>query len=131
MKTLRIKAVPRAGSYIKQVNWLSCPSVDPEAQIKRMQALADAKHVAVIYTQATDLEYFANRGAREWLMSEPGDTLADDAFKAALVSAGVLGSNTDVCVICCTGVDDTSVMITTVNKCYLIRTDSGAVVVQE
>lgn len=129
MKTLLLRVVPKEGSPASTVAWHSYPNVAGDARItlEGLQAAADMNNVAVTYELASDLEYFACRGARKWLMSEPGDSDEDHAFKVALIRAGVIANISESCVISCDEVDDEIVLVNTTRGTTLINTATGTV----
>lgn len=100
MKTLRFKLTPHphAATSHLEVLFYSCPDIkgDPDKTLAHLQKVAKQRHVAFDYELTTDLEYFAVRGARTWLYTDPTDLTATEAFKAALMRAGAFAIGTEI-----------------------------------
>lgn len=132
MNIIRMKLVPRADAGTTEVSFYSCPDVkgDPEKTRQFIQRTADSRNVAFEYIIVSDLEYHAVRGAREWLLSEPGDSHADYCFRNILVRAKFAPAPERITGINCTGEDDTTVIVSTEMEQMTIDTKTGDVKVE-
>lgn len=130
MKTIRLKLTPRADSATKDVTFFSCPLLGgngSEDMLEMVQQAADAQDLRIDYTIATELEYFAVRGARAWLLTEPGNVMEDHVFKVALVNGGLVADTSEIIGIIMTGEDDYIVQVVTEKECTTIDTKAGTV----
>jgi len=131
MKILRMKITPRPESGMTELSFYSCPDVkgDPAKTLAHIQRVADQKQVGCDYEICDERTYWAVRGARMWLISEPGDKKADARFRQELVSAGILDTKDRPVAMVCTGEDDHRVQVLTDLETTMIDTKSGEITV--
>lgn len=135
MKTLRFKLTPHAHAETShlEVVWYSCPDIkgDPLKTLAHVIKIAKQRHVAFDYELATELEYYAVRGARAWLFTDPDDLMATEAFKSALVRGGAFKTCAEIIGIVTTGADDHKVQVITETTCTTIDTRTGEIRTQD
>ncbi len=127
MKILRMKITPRPESGMTELSFYSCPDIkrNPDKTLKHIQKTADARNIGCDYEICDERTYWAVRGARMWLISEPGDKRADARFRQELRSAGIIDDVTKPIGIVCTGEDDYRAQIVTEIEVTTIDTKTG------
>lgn len=129
MEILRMKVTPRPESGMSEVSFYSCPDMKGNANktLAYIQKVADQRQVACDYELCDERTYWAVRGARMWLISEPGDKRADAKFRKELCSAGIIDTPERAIGIVCTGEDDFRVQIVTEIEVTTIDTNTGEI----
>lgn len=130
MNVLRMRVKPRPTSGMTEIAFYSCPDVkrDPVKTLAYVQKVADERHIACDYELVSELEYFAIRGAREWMMSEPGDFEADHLFRIKLVRSGFATSINKITAI--TMMDDGHTLkVATDAEVLVIDTEKGTAII--
>lgn len=131
MKTLRMRLTPRPESGLTEISLYSCPDVinDPKKTLDHIQKIANQNAVAVDYELTTDLVYFAVRGGREWLITNPDSWGKDHMFHLALVRAGVLPNANHPSRIIRSDEHDYIIHVFTTTECTSVDTKNANVMV--
>lgn len=128
MKLLRMKLTPRSGCSL-EVTWYSCPDTkgDPKKTLALVQREADKRGLNIDYSLATEQDYVAQRAARLWMFTEPGDEAADKTLKLALVRAGLFEDTGDIVRIATDDDGKDHVMVFTGTTVTIIDTQAGVI----
>jgi len=131
MIILRMKVTPPAGQEYLGISFYSCPDVknNPQKTLAFVQQQAVRKGVRFTYELATDADYYAQRGARAWLMTDPSSELDNLRFEAELVRAGLYENGAEI--IGFITVNKDVVQVITEKTCRTIDTKAGTMRVQD
>jgi hypothetical protein len=134
MKTLRIKVTSMESPSNPHVALFSHPDIkhDTDKTLEHIRAEAVAIHKARqadVYELIDDLTYYAVRGARLWILTEPGDWDGDHLFRLAMVRAGIVKDTSQVHRMETTGADDFTVKVTTDIEQFTINTKDAIVTI--
>ena len=135
MKTLRFKLtpVPAAAETVHcEVLFYSCPDIkgNPVKTLAHLQKVAAQRQTGFTYELTDDEQYFAVRGARVWLFTDPDDLMATKAIESTLVRGGVFDTCAEIIGIICPDTDNSRVQVITEKTCLTIHVRTGEITKQ-